>query len=248
MVHSRYRSLFAVLVLLPFSFAGARGGDAASDAWSSAYAWLQVGRNLAEAEQWPLAQGSYIEAMRQLQEVSVRFPGYEPELVAFRIDALGEEIAQVQEKLAGDDHEAMRMYRDFIDSIETGEAQRYSDKLGDALQTFIFARGILEDIIKDRPEATRVAVSSQIRRLDDNISFLEKFLVVQRRSVAVASSDATIDWGTTRFVEDDDLPGDDGTLSAKLFPQMSLRVEGEVENGENVDQVADNSIREERVP
>ena len=39
---------------------------------------------------------------------------FEPELVSFRLDALKEDIEDIQEKLASDDHHVMMAYLDFM--------------------------------------------------------------------------------------------------------------------------------------
>lgn len=200
--------------------------------WVGAYAWVQTGRDLSEARQWPLAQACFLEARRQMAEVAEFHPGFEPDLVRYRIKALGEEIAGLEDHLGNGDHEVMMKFLDFIESFERGEALRYADEFQTAYETLDFARGLLDDVEASRPdsEEVREALVPQRDRIEGHLEWLANTLH-RKRTPSRAFSDTAemegVDWGTTEFVGSEDLPRReeemrssraDEVLSPDLFP------------------------------
>lgn len=210
--------------------------DPASELWENAYGWLHTGRNLEEAGQWALAQGTYIEALRKLEHVSTQFPDFETEIVNYRIETLSETMSSIEEKLDSSDHDITMKYLDFIESLETGLAQRYSRNYKEALETLEFAKELLEEVIDTDPDRIRPAVDSQYVRLEESITWLGEFLNLKRRSVRRTTITDTVDWGTTRYIKKEDLPQEEfGELSSGLFPRVpasAAEVGGEIGSGE----------------
>lgn len=193
--------------------------DSPAERWLSAYAWYQTGERLAAANQWPLALGSYLEARGQIEEMVSKHPGFEPEVVTYRREALEQAIRAAEERMTDDEHDVMMKYLDFIESLKEGERQRYSRDFKGAYTTLELARSILDELIAAKPEEFRTAVEAQRARLDSSIAWLEEQLNLRaRRAPSRAIADAT-DWGTTRFVKEADLPRDGGLLMrSPLFP------------------------------
>jgi hypothetical protein len=190
--------------------------------WVSVYGWTQTGDRLAAAEQWALAMGSYIESHRQITELAAAHPAFESELVAYRTEKLEETIATADARLSEDEHETMMKYLDFIESLELGLEQRFSNQYEAALGTLDIARSLLDELIGKKPPQFREAIDSQYRRLEDNIYWLSSqinYKEASRRRPTVVSDDGR-DWGTTRFVKKEDLPdsGEGVFASGMLFP------------------------------
>jgi hypothetical protein len=195
--------------------------------WVSVYGWTQTGDRLAAAEQWALAMGSYIESHRQISELAGAHPAFETELVTYRTEKLVETIATVDSRLSEDEHQTMMKYLDFIESLELGLEQRFSNQYEAALGTLDIARSLLDELIAEKPPEFREAIDSQYRRLEDNIFWLSSqinYKEASRRRPAADLSDGR-DWGTTRFVKKEDLPDDsDGVFASGILFPSSLSV------------------------
>lgn len=190
------------------------------DLWVSAYGWLQTGTRLAEAEQWPLALGSFIESHRQVEILSEKHAEFEPEIIAYRRGILEEQIKVAQENLKPGEQEIMRKYLDFIDSYEEGLRLRFANEFVKSLNTLDIAKVLLDEIIFEKPDEFREAVDSQYRLLHASIEWLDaqiNFKQRSRPSVFVADG---VEWGTTEFVGEGDLPGEGGgiLMEGALFP------------------------------
>ena len=189
--------------------------------WVSVYGWNQTGDRLAAAEQWALAMGSYIESFQQIKALAAEHPAYEPELIAYRTAKLEETISAMEDRLSSDEHETMMKYLDFIESLELGLEQRFSNQYEESLSTLDMTRSLLDDLIRKKPPAFREAIHSQYLRVEDNIHWLSAQIDYKaaslRRTTVV---DDVRDWGTTRFVRAEDLPSasDGVVVSAELFP------------------------------
>ena len=213
-------ALALLLSGLPVWAAGEEKEDPAAR-WVSVYGWNQTGDRLAAAGQWALAMGSYIESFQQIQTLAEEHPSYEPELIAYRRSRLEETISATGERLSSDEHETMMKYLDFIESLELGLQQRFSNQYEESLSTLDLTKSILDDLIRKKPPEFREAISSQYTRVEENIEWLSAqidYKAASRRQT-IASGDAR-DWGTTRFVGAEDLPlaSDGGVVSGELFP------------------------------
>lgn len=200
--------------------------------WLSVYGWIQTAERLAEADQWPLALGSYLEANRLIAALAEAHPAFEPEMVSYRREALAKTIAETEGRLTTDEHETMMKYLDFIESLELGEAQRYNNEFEAALGTLGMAKALLDEIIEKKPATFREAVASQYNRLESGIAWLDSQVNFKARSRPGTVIDDTVDWGTTRFVRESDLPGDPSAtpVSLALFPpSVALAVAAEAE-------------------
>ena len=195
--------------------------------WVSVYGWTQTGDRLAAAEQWALAMGSYIESHRQITELAEAHPAFETELVTYRSEKLEETIATADARLSEDEHQTMMKYLDFIESLELGLEQRFSNQYEAALGTLDIARSLLDELIGKKPPEFREAIDSQYRRLEDNIYWLSSQINYKEASLrrpAAISSDGR-DWGTTRFVTEKDLPdASDGSFASGILFPSSLSV------------------------
>lgn len=209
----------AAVILLPGVPAASEGGDPAAR-WLTVYGWIQTAERLAGADQWPLALGSYLEANRLLTNLAEAHPAFEPEMVAYRREALAGTIARTETRLTTDEHETMMKYLDFIESLELGETQRYNNEFENALGTLGMAKAVLDEIIAGKPAEFRAAVASQYDRLESGIAWLDSQVHFEARSRPTAPVDDATDWGTTRFVRESDLPGSPTAtaVSLALFP------------------------------
>lgn len=196
--------------------------------WVFVYGWVQIGEKLVDAEQWPLALGSFIEAEAQLKQLKADVPDFEPEMVAYRLDWLETEIAAIQGKLGGGDHGIMMKYLDFIESFEQGQSERFNNEFKKAYDTLTIAKVLLDEIIAERPVEFEVAMETQYDMLLDSLIWLDSQLNFKasfsRKPVVVD----TTEWGTTRFVKQSDLPAAEGSIemSGSLF--LSAQVESAV--------------------
>ncbi len=209
-------------LMLGSAFVAAEEEDA-GEKWVSAYSWLQTGERLAEAEQWPLAQGSFIEAHRQMRGIQEEHPEFEPEVLAYRVEKLESMIEETQPKLASGDHEIMVKFLDFIDSYEEGLALRYRNEFVESLNRLDIAKVLLDEIIYEKPEEFRDAVETQYTILHSSIEWIDQQINVKERSRRMAAFVADgVEWGTTEFVEEADLPeeGESILTSAELFPAL----------------------------
>jgi hypothetical protein len=221
-----FQAAAITVILLGGSPAGSEEEDPAAR-WLGVYGWIQTAERLAGADQWPLALGSYLEANRLLTALAEAHPAFEPEMVAYRRDALAKTIAETEARLTTDEHETMMKYLDFIESFELGENQRYDNEFEAALGTLGMARALLDEIISEKPAEFREAVASQYERLRSGIEWLDSQVNFKARSRPAVLADDTVDWGTTRFVKESDLPGDPAAtpLSLALFPpSMALAI------------------------
>ncbi len=203
--------------------------DSPAERWLSAYAWVQTGERLAAADQWPLALGSYLEARTQIEELVAKHPDFEPDVVAYRRDALEKAIVEAETLLTTDEHDVMMKYLDFIESLKEGERLRWDRDFRNAHTTLELARSILDEIIATKPEGFRTAVEAQHNRLDSALTWLDEQLNLgNRRPKGPVSLNDPIDWGTTLFVKEADLPAETGVLKrSPLFPDGLFLIEEE---------------------
>lgn len=191
----------------------------ASDILLNGFGWMQTGRNLVQTQQWPLALGSYIEALQKYQTVARDFPEFEPEMVSYRLEALEDEITEIQKNLHSGDHDVMMAYLDFIDSMEKGQRLRFANNFEAALPSLRFAMSLLEEVIKNRPGEFRAAVDDQYSRLAESIEWVESQLTWKMRSLPMTAAVDDGNLGTTEFIKESDLPTDAMvSMSAQLFP------------------------------
>lgn len=213
---------FATALLLAIAVQAAADETDPAAKWLTVYGWIQTAERLANAEQWPLALGSYLEADRQIKALAEAHPDFEPEMVDYRRGALATTIAETEARLTTDEHEVMMKYLDFIESLELGEAQRYANEYEAAYGTLGMAKSVLDEIIGKKPEGFREAVASQYARLESSLTWLDSqinFTAMSRVRPGVAL-DESIDWGTTRFVKAADLPSSqqNASITSELFP------------------------------
>lgn len=192
--------------------------------WVSAYGWIQTGDRLASAELWPLAIGSYIEADRQIKILAQEHPTYEPDVVAYRLEKLKEDIEVAQEALTSGEHDIMMKYLDFIESYELGKKQRFENKFEDSLSTLSEARSILDELIEEKPNEFEAAVETQHELLDDSIDWLYSQVNFKREESRVVSVGDGYDWGTTQYVKESDLPSSEFPVEpfGGLFPNVPV--------------------------
>ena len=212
-------SLFALSI-----FVGAgevRGPDAR---WVRVYGWVQIGENLAGAQQWPLALGSYLEAEFQLKILMRTAPNFEPEMVKYRFDWLKNEIPRVKKKLIGDEHDIMEKYLDFISSFEQGQSERFDNQFEKALSTLNYAKVLLDELIAERPAEFRMVMKSQHDLLLDSIDWLNSQLNYRAALTTTPAIVSQSNLGTTRFVSENDLPAEASPLkiSGDLFPSTMV--------------------------
>lgn len=188
--------------------------------WVSAYGWLKTGERLAEAELWPLALGSFIESHRQVRDLREAYPDFEPEMISYRLERLVEQIDIAREGLEPGEHEIMRKYVDFIDSFEHGLELRFSNDYAKALDTLDIAKVLLDEIIRENPDDFQEAVETQYHLLQDSIVWLDQQINYRQRSRPSVYVGDGVNWGTTEFVSQSDLPGGGETVftEAALFP------------------------------
>lgn len=192
--------------------------------WLSIYAWLRTAERLSEGGHLPLALGGYLEASRRIERLAEDHPAFEPEMLAYRQKALAETVAAMEEELTDDGHGTMMRFLDFVESLEAGERQRYANEFDEAYETLTMARSILEELSEEKPASFREAVAPHAARIESNLEWLGSQLDHKASSAlaARASSQAaeSIDWGTTRFVKESDLPtsAEGGLAESSLFP------------------------------
>lgn len=195
------------------------GGEEPSETWGRAYSWLQTGERLAANEEWALAMGSYIETFRQMKAIREAHPSYEPELVNYRIDRLGEMIEEIEPKLPPGGNSITMKFLDFIESYDLGMKQRFSNQYSESLATLDIAKVILDEIIYENPEEFRDAVDTQYSIMHKSIEWLERQITYRARKPRATYTSDGVDWGTTKFVKEGDLPADGDTIlmSGSLF-------------------------------
>lgn len=188
--------------------------------WLNVYAWIQTADNLSEAEQWPLALGSYLEAHRQLKRIAAEHPSYEPEIVAYRLENLEYAMAKMEGNLTAGDHDIAMEWVDFIETFEKGQDERFSNDFKTAFATLEVARTLLEGIIAQNPNGFEAAVQTQFEILTESLNYLDSQLNFKRSTRRSYTLDDGIDWGTTRYVKESDLPGnsEDVEVNSMLFP------------------------------
>lgn len=207
------------LCLAPVFTAVAEDFDPA-EAWDRAYSWLQTGERLAESGQWSLAMGGFIEAHRQMKEIQEVHPSFEPELVAYRVGKLDEMIADAQGRLPPGGTAITTKFLDFIESYDEGMRLRFSNRYAEALDTLDVAKVLLDEIIYENPDQFRDAVDTQYTFLHSSLAWLDQQINYRQRSRRVTHVPDGVEWGTTEYVSESDLPGErDAVLpSAELFP------------------------------
>lgn len=208
--------LLGGIVFVPFLNAE----DDPAARWVSAYAWIQTGDRLAEAQLWPLAIGSYMESHRQITSLAADHPSYEPEVVGYRLEKLESDINSAQENLVHGEHDIMMKYLDFIESFELGLKQRFAGKFPEALTTLDFADTLLDEIVGEKPDEFLEAVSSQQLILLENRDWLDQQVNFEARSRAAIQVPGSTELGTTKFVKESDLPDslEGSEPNGALFP------------------------------
>ncbi len=211
-----------VLLCLVLVATVARAKEDAGSQWVSAYGWIQTGDKLAASKLWPLAIGSYIEADRQIKILAEEHPDYEPDVVAYRLEKLEEDIEAAQGELTTGEHDIMMKYLDFIESYELGKKQRFENKFEDSLTTLSEARSILDELIEEKPDEFEEAVKTQHELLDNSIDWLYSQVSFKRQASRVVSVGDGYDWGTTKYVKESDLPSSKFPVepSGSLFPNV----------------------------
>jgi tetratricopeptide (TPR) repeat protein len=222
----RLAGLLGMLGLVAVSGPSTAASDESDPAarWLGVYAWVSMAERLAEGGHQPLALGGYLEAGRRLEELAEAHPDFEPEMVAYRREALAAAVAAIEEALTDDEHGTMMRFLDFVESLEAGEAQRYANDYERAHETLTMARSLLDELAAEKPESFREAVAGQYTRLDSSLTWLASQLDYKAASAIAARRPTVpgeaIDWGTTRFVKVTDLPVAGGAVAMEgaLFP------------------------------
>lgn len=120
-----------------------------------------------------MAAASYSESLKQFAAVVEKYPEYEPDILAYRMEKLKEMIAETNEKLTASDHEITMLYFDAIEMIEKGEMERFQVKdFGEAFKKMREAQHLIEEVISKRPDEFSVAMKSQSDRIQSNIDWL----------------------------------------------------------------------------
>lgn len=216
----------ARLVLAGMLYGVAAEEDAGSR-WLSVYSWLRTAERLAGEGHLPLALGGYLEASRRLEELAKFDPNFEPEMVAYRREALSLAVAGLEGGMTDDEHGTMMRFLDFVESLEAGERQRYGNDFAAAYETLSLARSVLEELTAEKPDSFLEAVAAHSARLDSSLDWLGQQLEFKAASALASRPPATgttADWGTTRFVKLSDLPASSGSgeLAPALFPASLL--------------------------
>lgn len=216
------KAALALLVPTCLAWPGGAAERDPADEWVGVYGWLQTGERLAEAGQWPLALGAWIESRQRLDALAEAHPSFEPEMVDYRLRWLETEIAAARTDLSGGEHGVMMKFLDFIESFQQGQNLRFAGDYEKALNELDVARVLLDEIIAEKPDAFREAVATQAELLDDSIAWCDSQVSFEQRSLPAAPVPDGVDWGTTEFVKRDELPGqNDGEMvvaSGRLFP------------------------------
>jgi len=220
------KALAATLVVACFACPGVAAERDPAAEWVSVYGWLQTGEQLAEAGQWPLALGAWMESHQRLDALAEAHPSFEPEMVEYRLEWLEAEIAAARSELSGGEHGIMMKFLDFIESFQRGQDLRFAGEYEKALNELDVARVLLDEIIAEKPDAFREAVSTQAELLDDSIAWCDSQINFEQRSRPTAPVSDGVDWGTTEFVEREELPAEsDGEMvvaSGRLFPGVPV--------------------------
>lgn len=163
------------LAMLLLSLASiARGKDDDPSAkWVSAYGWIQIGNQLAAAEQWPLAIGSYLESQRRIQELAAAHPEFEPELIAYRLGKLEAEITTAGNRLTAEEKKVSQKYRDFIQLIELAQVRRFRNEFEIALTTMESAKSLLDQICENGTDELSNSLKPQYQQLEGDIAWLK---------------------------------------------------------------------------
>ena len=165
---------FTLAMLLLSLVSIARGKDDDPSAkWVSAYGWIQIGDQLAVAEQWPLAIGSYLESQRRIQELATAHPEFEPELIAYRLGTLEKEITMAGNRLTAEEKNISQKYRDFIQLIELAQVRRFSNEFETAVTTMESAKSLLDQICEKETDDLRNALKPQYQQLEGDIAWLK---------------------------------------------------------------------------
>ncbi len=228
-IHGNRLRIAMLLAVLGGFVSSTVASDDPEEDWISAFGWLQTGQRLEPEGYWPLVLGSYMEAHRKMKQMREEHPGYEREMVEYRIGKLEEEIAAAEEKLAGGDRDIMVKFVDFAESFETGLEQRFDNQFVEAMNTLEVARVLLDEIIFENPEVYRDAVASQYELLESSLAWLDSQINFREREREQRNTFVGdgVEWGTTQFVQAADLPaeGDSILVSGELFPGFIV-VEG----------------------
>lgn len=197
--------------------------DAAADAWMNAYLWIQDGRGHQEKGQIPLALASYQEALRQLDLVAERYPGYEEQMVQFRIGTLRADITKMETGLSPNGQKIRDDYLAFIRLVDRADDERLHADHAKSLATLKEAQTLLSGLVRSDPETLHPALSEQEKRLGENIAWIDQLINRPRHApslvLAGLSPSGMAARGTTEFISDKDLPDDPGTVSKNLFPR-----------------------------
>lgn len=224
-------------------------GKDPSDQWVSAYAWMRTGDQLAEANQWPLALGSYMETSRLLEALVEAHPDFEPEMVSYRREALSAVIQEAEAKLTSDEHEVMMKYLDFIESLEQGEAERYKREWEASANTLRMAKSLLDEIVEIKPDEFQKAVAPQYERLESSLSWVES--QAQYKAMSLAASRFSVGspgLGTTEFITAADMPVRGGSLEPSLLFPYSKEVASHAVVDNEKPNVESNDTRKKPVP
>ncbi len=214
---------WCLVILLSVSLVRPASGfneEAALDQWARAYLRLQTGNQLRDAGAPQLALTGFVEALGLFEKLAVEYPGYETDVVQYRIRALRREIAGIEEALSEDDARLSDRFAAFLAQVEQADEERYSGDRKKALETMRTALGELDGIVAADPGTLAPAVERHRVRLTDSIDWLDRLL---NRSPAPAGrmrASPLRMLGTTEFIRREDLPSSPGMVaSAKsLFP------------------------------
>lgn len=189
------QSALASMLLGVFSLAGGEDNDAATK-WVGIYGWIQSGDQHAAAGQWPLAMGTYLESQKQIRKFAAEHPDFEPDLIAYRLAKLEQEIAAAGGRLTADEQEIPAKYRDVIEAIKLGQASRFSNEFEAALSQFERAKTLLDEIREKQPAGSGVALESRYQRLESDMDWLKTQAKFKKENPPVTDEISRIERGT----------------------------------------------------
>jgi hypothetical protein len=165
------RSALTIWFLCHLSFAsGQQIGDPTST-WLGIVGLIQNGERLAGDELRPLALGCFLEAHHQIVELARVHPHFEPELIAYRIGSLSEEIAAAGSQTV-DENEISLKFRSYIQLLEQGQTLHFRNEFEPALSHLKRAKVLLEEIDGDHPGEFDIVLKPRRDQVEAAIAWL----------------------------------------------------------------------------
>ncbi|MCB1234470.1 MAG: hypothetical protein KDM91_05320 [Verrucomicrobiae bacterium] len=160
-------TLSALALVVGLSTCGGAEQPPPKERWLNAFIFVQTGIQLGERGLWPLATANYRVALERFESLAADHPGFQPELVRFRVEDLKKRLQAADGAMAAGDHDLAMEYADLLETLDRGERLRYRSDYTGSYSHLAQAQSLLDHLAGNASGPLADALGGQKTYLDD---------------------------------------------------------------------------------